>query len=99
MFTTTSEGIYTFYLDQSGPQMKLTAVYPASVGDYRVLYTNSSVTIPRTSDVIKTTEESSHTTTMFIDKDAAGAILKLQKCTAITDIINVRIYAGTDAIG
>ena len=83
--TTTSEGIYTFYLDQSGPQMKLTAVYPASVGDYRVLYTNSSVTVPRTSDVIKTTEESSHTTTMFIDKDAAGAILKLQKCTAITD--------------
>lgn len=83
--TTISEGIYTFYLDQSGPQMKLTVVYPASVGDYRVLYTNSSVTIPRTSDVIKTTEESSHTTTMFIDKGADGAMLKLQKCTAITD--------------
>ncbi|MBO6306608.1 MAG: starch-binding protein [Paludibacteraceae bacterium] len=82
--TTTSEGIYTFYLDQSGPQMKLTAVYPASVGDYRVLYTNSSVTVPRTSDVIKTTEESSHTTTMYIDKGADGAMLKLQKCTAIT---------------
>ena len=94
-FTPTSEGVYTFYLNQEADQMVLMVDYPAAVGDYRLVYTNTAMSsVIRTTDIIKNRNKANSVTTMFIDKDAAGAVLKLQKCTAISDRKPVWTDAG-----
>ncbi|MBQ7697015.1 MAG: hypothetical protein IJT35_00320 [Paludibacteraceae bacterium] len=93
--TATSEGYYTFIIDQSGDKMKLMVDYPAAVGDYRLVYTNTALGGKiRTTDIIKNRNKAGYVTTMFIDKDAADAVLKLQKCTAISDLKPVWTDAG-----
>ena len=93
--TPTSQGIYTFILNQEGDSMILTVDYPAAVGDYRLVYTNTSMgSVIRTTDIIKNRNKEGNVTTMFINKDAAGAVLKLQKCTAISDRKPVWTDAG-----
>ena len=93
--TATSEGYYTFIIDQSGDKMKLMVDYPAAVGDYRLVYTNTALGGKiRTTDIIKNRNKAGYVTTMFIDKDAEGAVLKLQKCTAISDLKPVWTDAG-----
>lgn len=93
--TPTSEGVYTFYLNQEGAEMTLMVDYPAAVGDYRLVYTNTALDGKiRTTDIIKNRNKEGYVTTMHIDKNAAGAVLKLQKCTAISDRKPVWTDAG-----
>ncbi len=85
----TSEGFYTFILDQSGDKMKLTIDYPVSPGDYRLKHTyvgrnkanNADSTYITYSDNIKASDASSGATvSMYLS--TAGTLV-LQECTSI----------------
>ncbi|MBQ6776771.1 MAG: InlB B-repeat-containing protein [Paludibacteraceae bacterium] len=84
---TTSEGYYTFVIDQSGDKMKLNVIYPVSVGDYKLVheYTVDAVDKTSHSDVIKAADASGKTVSMYLNMDAGTKSLKLYKCSAITN--------------
>ncbi len=84
--TTSSEGFYTFVLDQSGDKMKLNVIYPVSVGDYKLVHEyNDGSAKTSHSDIIKAADASGTTVSMYLNMDAATKSLKLYKCTAITE--------------
>lgn len=77
-------GDYKFVLTQGLEKLTLTIEYPVQIGDHRLVYTftKDAKTITRYSDIIGTGETSA-TSSMYIDKDATSASLKLQECTSI----------------
>lgn len=90
--TATSEGFYTFIIDQTGDKMKLTVDYPVSPGDYRLKHTYSGrnkanmadSTYTTYSDVIKaSTAGTAKTYSMYLN--SASATLVLQECTSINE--------------
>ena len=86
MLLTTSEGEYTFILDQSGDKMKLSVIYPVTVGDYILenAYTDGSAKTTH-SNIIKAADAATKTRySMFLSNKGAGATLKLRKCTAVS---------------
>lgn len=82
--TLTSEGDYTFILDQSEDYMKLTVDYPVSVGDYRLKHTYNDGSDKTTySNVIKSSDAStSRTLSMYLSTEGSKTLV-LQKCTTI----------------
>jgi len=82
--TLTSEGDYTFILDQSEDYMKLIVDYPVSVGDYRLKHTYNDGSDKTTySNVIKSSDAStSRTLSMYLSTEGSKTLV-LQKCTAI----------------
>ena len=82
--TLTSEGDYTFILDQSEDYMKLTVDYPVSTGDYRLKHTYNDGSAKTTySNVIKSSDASiSRTLSMYLSTEGSETLV-LQKCTAI----------------
>ena len=83
--TTTSEGYYTFILDQSGDKMKLSVIYPVEIGDYVLIHEyNDGSAKKNYSDFIKKSEASEKTVSMYLNMGAGTKSLKLYKCTAIS---------------
>jgi hypothetical protein len=83
--TTTSEGYYTFILDQSGDKMKLSVIYPVEIGDYVLIHEyNDGSAKKNYSDFIKKSEASAKTVSMYLNMGAGTKSLKLYKCTAIS---------------
>ena len=82
--TPTSEGYYTFYIEQAGDTMKLSINYPISPGDYRLDYTHDTDK-HLYSDVIKPDNASSTNVkkSVYIDPGTTNGSLKLQKCTGL----------------
>lgn len=96
--TPTSEGYYTFYIEQSGDTMKLSIVYPISAGDYRLDYTYET-SKHLYSDVFKPDNASSTNVkkSVYVNPDDATASLKLHKCTGLDGSGNPNWTAtGTD---
>ena len=96
--TTASEGMYTFLIDQTEDKMKLTVLYPVAVGDYRLKheYTDGSAKASY-SDIIKSTEISGKTVSMYLNMDAATKSLKLEKCTSIS--AGVPVWGSNTTVG
>ena len=99
--TYTTEGDYTFILAQGNGSMYLTVDYPVAVGDYQlVYYTTASRTAETpdiTSDVIKKAKASTAVmTSMYINKDASGVVLKLQECTSIDEETKEPVWGDVD---
>lgn len=93
--TTTSEGEYTFILNQSGDKMKLSVIYPVSVGDYRLKHTYNSGSKTTYSDVIKSGDAAEgQTLSMYLSTEESRSLV-LQKCTAISD--GTPIWSAGDA--
>ena len=79
--TTTSEGNYTFRLSQANDTLKLSVIYPVSVGDYRVKHSYSDGgTKYAYSDVIKAAD-ANPTVSMYYNPSSATMVL--QKCTLV----------------
>lgn len=80
--TATSEGDYTFIIDQSGDKMKLTVDYPVSPGDYRIRhsYTDGGGTKYSYTDIIKK-GTTSDKVSMYI-RNTSGT-LKIAKCSGL----------------
>ncbi|MBR1922757.1 MAG: InlB B-repeat-containing protein [Paludibacteraceae bacterium] len=102
--TATSEGYYTFIIDQTGDKMKLTVYYPVSPGDYRLVHTYTGRNIANTadstyttySDVIKgSTATESKTLSMYLNR--ASTSLVLQKCTEINSTTKLPTWSTGDA--
>ena len=97
--TATSEGDYTFIIDQSGDKMKLTVDYPVSPGDYRLkhTYTRDEVTHTTYSDIIKSSKASTAMThSMYLSTDGE-ATLVLQECERIDGTTKQPVWsAGYD---
>ena len=100
--TPTSEGYYTFYIEQSGDTMKVSVVYPISAGDYQLVYTYDSGSKTRESDIIKPYNASSTNVkkSMYIDPSKTGDnynnSLKLRKCTRINS--STKLPEWTDGV-
>ena len=85
--TTTSEGIYTFVLSQEYDSLRLSVIYPASVGDYRLKYAYGSPTKYRSSDIIKKKVADTGVavkTSMYVDPTDANAQLIVERCNSIS---------------
>lgn len=81
---TTSEGDYTFIINQNGDKMKLSVDYPVSVGDYRLKHTYNDGSAKTTySDVIKASNAAEGQTISMYLSTAGSETLVLQKCTDI----------------
>ncbi|MBQ7210992.1 MAG: InlB B-repeat-containing protein [Paludibacteraceae bacterium] len=96
--TATSEGYYTFIIDQTGDKMKLTVDYPVSPGDYRLkhTYTVDETTYTTYSDIIKgSTATESKTLSMYLN--SASTSLVLQKCTEINSTTKLPTWSTGDA--
>ncbi|MDY6406065.1 MAG: hypothetical protein SPK97_02880 [Bacteroidales bacterium] len=83
---TTSEGIYTFVLSQEYDSLRLSVIYPASVGDYRLTYSYDTPAKTRSSDIMKKskTDAGSVHTSMYVDPTISTSKLVVERCTAIT---------------
>ena len=90
--TPTSEGNYTFILDQTGDVMQLTVIYPVAVGDYRLKHTYSS-TYTTYSDVIKSGATST-TASMYLNTSSTPTFV-LEKCTAVSPSVTWTVQ-GSD---
>ena len=79
-------GDYVFTLTQGLDGLVLTITFPVQVGDHRLVYTftEDEETKTRYSDVIETGVTSA-TASMYIDKGATSAALKLQRCNSIDE--------------
>ena len=103
--TATSEGFYTFILDQTGDKMKLTVDYPVSPGDYRLKHTyvgkNKANTADSTyitySDVIKaSTAGTAKTYSMYLNTGGEETLV-LQKCERINNTTKLPEWSEGDA--
>ena len=103
--TATSEGFYTFILDQTGDKMKLTVDYPVSPGDYRLKHTysgrNKANTADSTyitySDVIKaSTAGTAKTYSMYLNTGGEETLV-LQKCERINNTTQLPEWSEGDA--
>ena len=102
--TATSEGFYTFILDQTGDKMKLTVDYPVSPGDYRLKHTytgrnkanDADSTYTTYSDVIKSSN-AANATTLSMYLNSASTSLVLQRCSEINSTTKLPTWSTGDA--
>jgi len=102
--TASSEGYYTFIIDQTGDKMKLTVEYPVSPGDYRLVHTYTGRNIANTadstyttySDVIKSSN-AANATTLSMYLNSASTSLVLQNCTEINSTTKLPTWSKGDA--
>lgn len=103
----TSEGFYTFILDQSGDKMKLTVDYPVSPGDYRLKHTyvgrnkanSADSTYITYSDIIKASDAASGATVSMFLSTAGTETLVLQECTSINGTTKLPEWNAGESAG
>lgn len=83
--TATSEGYYTFILDQTGDEMKLSVDYPVAVGDYRLKHTYNDGSAHTTySDIIKSEDAATGVIASMYLNTSNSPTFVLEKCTAVS---------------
>lgn len=82
--TTTSEGEYTFILNQTGDKMKLDVIYPVTAGDYILenAYTDGGAKTTH-SNIIKAADAATKTRYSMFLSNAGSGTLKLKKCESV----------------